>query len=453
MTKSTMPEIDWDRVRDEVVGHLSALIRLDTTNPPGNETIAAEYLARALHSEGVQPTLLEHAPGRGNLVARLPGDGSASPLLLYGHTDVVAAEPERWTHGPFSGDVADGFVWGRGAVDMKGMLAMSLLTVLLLKRTGARLKRDLIFAATADEEVAGAGIRFLVEKHPDLIRADWGITEVGGFSQHVGERRVYAIQTGEKGALWLKVRAQGKPGHASQPHGDNAVVHLARGLARLARRGMPYHLTSPVAAHIDALAAALGGREAALLRTLKHPLTARLALKWLSDETMARTFNALLRNTATPTGLTAGKKTNVIPSTAEAVIDCRVLPGFTAEQVMAELARALGPGFEYEVIINSPPLAVAHDTPLFHTIRQTLLRRDPGAAVLPYLMTGATDAKYTAALNMRTYGFSPMRLPRGFRVWELFHGHDERAPVDGLGWGVQVLFETVRDFCANPAGG
>src|SRR5574337_716820 len=236
-----MPDLNWPSLTDETVRHLQALLRLDTTNPPGNELLAAEYLAGVLTAEGIEPLVLASAPGRGNVVARLKGTGEKPPLLLYSHTDVVPAEPAHWSHPPFAGEIADGYVWGRGAVDMKGTVAQQLLVLLLLKRQKVPLQRDVIFAATADEEIGGVdgfGVSWLVRHHPDLLRAGFGLTEVGGYNREVYGRQVYMIQVAEKGTCWLKVRAKGRPGHASLPSHDNAVAHLARAVDRLAMRGL-----------------------------------------------------------------------------------------------------------------------------------------------------------------------------------------------------------------------
>src|SRR5262249_34168473 len=222
---------------DEAVEHLGALLRMDTTNPPGNESICAEYLAESLRKDGIEPTLVEKGKGRANVVARIKGNGEAPPLLLGAHLDVVEADSKRWRHPPFSGDIADGYLWGRGALDMKNMAAMAVMVVKLLRRTGARLKRDVIFAGVADEE-AGCdfGSKFLVEEHPDLVRAEYALGEVGGFTLHVQGRRFYPIMVAEKGLCWLRVRARGTPGHGSLPREDNANVRLARAVARLGRR-------------------------------------------------------------------------------------------------------------------------------------------------------------------------------------------------------------------------
>ena len=238
-----MEPIDWPAAAAETIRHLQALLRLDTTNPPGRELIAAEYLAAVLQGEGIEPRVFESTPGRASVIARLRGSGEAPPLLLYSHTDVVPAEPAYWTHPPFAGEIADGYVWGRGAVDMKNTVAQQLMVLLTLKRQGAPLRRDVIFAATADEEVGGRngfGMSWLVLHHPDLLRAEFALSEVGGYNIEFAGRRVYLIQVAEKGVCWVKVRAHGRPGHAAQPHGDNAVLHLARGLTQLAADGLPY---------------------------------------------------------------------------------------------------------------------------------------------------------------------------------------------------------------------
>jgi len=442
-----MSNIHWPSAKAEVVHHLVELLKLDTTNPPGNETLAVNYLAQVLRAEGIEPMILEYAPGRGNLVARLKGSGAASPLILYGHTDVVPAEPEYWTHPPFAGVIADGYIWGRGTADMKGTVAQQLMTFLLLKRAGVPLNRDVIFAATADEEIAGDGIQFLVRQHPDLIRAEWGITEIGAYTTYVNGRRFYTIQTAEKGVVWLKARVTGKPSHASVPDPDNAVVRLARGLERLERVGLPHHLPHATAGYIAELQA-LMPEARHWLEQLKSPATFEAGWQQFLkiDRPQALFLNALLHNTATPTGLSAGTKINIIPSHAEVLIDCRTLPGFTTEQALAELRAVLGDDFEYELILESPPLETPPDTPLFRLMKETLLRFDPEATVGPYMMSGATDAKHLNVLGTKSYGFSPLQLPPGFEFDDLMHSHNERIPVEGYQWGLEVLFEVVRAF-------
>jgi len=444
---------NWLDVTAETIRHLQALLRLDTTNPPGNEMLAAEYLAGVLRADGIEPLVLEAAPGRGNLVARLTGSGERAPLLLYCHTDVVPAEAEYWTHPPFAGEVADGYVWGRGAADMKDTVAEQLMVMLLLKRQGVRLKRDVIFAAAADEEIGGTngfGIPWLVKHHPNLLRAEFALSEVGGFNMDFAGKPVYMVQVAEKGTVWLKVRARGRPGHASVPHGDNAVVHLARAVDRLATRGLPYHLTAATAGLLDATAASAGATPLGeLLLSLKTAAGAERAFAAdLLGPELGPFLYALLHNTATPTGLTAGIKTNVIPAVAEVVVDGRTLPGFDTAAFLAELRAVMGEQLEYEVTMESPPLETPHTTELFEMMAASLRAHDPAAtAVVPYMMSGATDAKYLAPLGVPTYGFAPLQLPPDMKLMEMFHAHDERAPVEGLGWGVRVLYEVVVKYC------
>ena len=444
---------NWPAVTAETIRHLQALLRLNTTNPPGNETLAAEYLAGVLRAEGLEPLVLESAPGRGNVIARLKGSGEAAPLLLYSHTDVVPAEPAFWSHPPFAGEIADGFVWGRGAVDMKDTVAEQLMVMLLLKRQAVPLRRDVIFAATADEEIGGVngfGVAWLVKQHAELLRAEFGLSEVGGYNIEFAGRRVYLVQVAEKGTCWLKVRAHGRPGHGSIPHTDNAVLHLARQLTRLAAEGLPYHLTEAAAGFLDAASRASGADMAQLLLSLKSPMEAERAFQMeLEGHEMFPLLYAMLHNTATPTGLAAGIKTNVIPATAEAVIDGRTLPGYGTDDFLAELRQVMGDKLDYEVTLDTPPLETPHDTRLFRLMAETLAAHDPQAvAVLPYMMSAATDAKYLAPMGIPTYGFAPLQLPPGMGLMEMFHAHDERVPVEGLGWGVRVLYDVVTKYCS-----
>ena len=446
-----MTEFEWPPLQDEAVRHLQNLVRINTTNPPGNETKAAHYLDRVLRAEGFEPVILEFAPGRGNLVARFKGDGTLPPLLLFGHTDVVPVEAEHWTHSPFSGDLADGCVWGRGTLDMKSMVVMELMTMLLLARHKVPLKRDVIFAATADEEAEGKyGLGWLVREQPELVRAEWGFSELGGFSIPVDSRRVYPCQTAEKGVCWLNLRARGKPGHAAFPHGDNAVAHLVRAIDRLRRQRMPFHVTPTAARYVQGMSAAVGGARGLALRALLNPVTHDRALNWLMarEPEHARSLVGMFHNTATPTQLNAGQAPNVIPSTAEAVLDGRLLPGFDRSSFLAELAPLLGPDIEVQVMEYGAPLDVPVDTPLFRAMTAGLRRHDPTAIVLPYMLSGATDAKFAARLGIKSYGFSPLKLEAGEPFGELIHGHDERVPVRALAFGVQVLYEVVRDFCS-----
>ncbi len=442
-------EFDWQEVTEEAVRYLQALLRINTTNPPGNEKAAADYLAEILSTEGYEPIVLESAPGRGNVVARYRGSGESPPLLLLSHLDVVPVEPAYWEHDPFGGEIVDGMIWGRGALDMKSIVVMQLMTMLLLARGKVPLARDVIFAATADEEMGGKyGAGFLVNHHLDLIRAEHALSEFGGFPIELGRRRIYLCQVAEKGICWVRMRAQGKPGHGSTPHRDNAVVKLAEGVARLGRADLPFHRTEAVAEMFQGMARGLGGVRGTALRLLLNPFLSSIVLDLLiRDPRLSGYFRALLHNTVSPTVLRAGGKTNVIPSQAEAELDGRLLPGQDLEQFLAEVRAVVGPGFEFEPIEVAPPVETTSRTPLFEAMAKGLRRHDPGAAVVPMMMVGGTDAKHLARAGIPCYGFSPMRLPPDMDFLRMAHGHNERIPVDALAFGVQVLYEVVTDFC------
>ena len=443
-----LDERQWAQIGEEAVEHLSRLIRFDTSNPPGNETPAALYLKQVLEREGLEEIqLLEAAPRRGNLIARLRGDGSRRPLLLSAHLDVVPAEPDRWTQPPFSGAVADGLVWGRGALDMKHMAAMSLMVLKLAKRQELPLKRDLIFAAVADEEMHFEyGSRWLVENHPDLLRAEYALSESGGMLVPLFGLRCYPIQVAEKGICWLKMRAHGRPGHGSTPHDDNAIVRLAQAIARLDSGRMPIHVIPVVRQFITALAAGLPAAQGVFLRAILNPTLAPLVLNRLPAE-FRHEFRALLCNTVTPTILQAGSKTNVIPSQAEAELDCRLLPGQAPADALREIRAIVGPGVELEPFYTSPGLEFDSDTELFRLLRQTLTAHDPEAYPVPFMVSGGTDASQYARLGITVYGFTPGQLPAGLSLLRTVHGHDERIPVASLHFGVRVLWDVVKAFC------
>jgi acetylornithine deacetylase/succinyl-diaminopimelate desuccinylase-like protein len=442
--------IDWDRTGEQVVNTLQNLIRFDTTNPPGNETPCLEYIRDRLAAEGVDATLLESAPGRGNLVARLPGDGTERPLLLLSHVDVVPAEAEQWTHPPFAGTIADGHLWGRGAVDMKGLTAIELELFILLKRLNLPFKRDVILAATADEEAGGQyGVGWLVENHFDLIDAEYAINEGGGVGIKLGDHWAFLCQTAEKGICWTKLRARGEPGHASTPRGETAVGKLAGAVDRLAHARLPQHRVATVESLVHSLSQVLPSPLNQAILGLLDPELEPMILEQLPDQTMAALLRASLRNTATPTILRAGTKVNVIPSVAEAEVDCRLLPGQTADDAIAEMRTYVGDEIEIEIVRTSPGVESGYDTPLFHTISQVMSEFAPDSITVPFMVTGATDGRFLAAKGIQVYGFWPMKeLPDGPKVFQLAHAHDERISLDNLHFGSRVLWEIIHRFCS-----
>jgi acetylornithine deacetylase/succinyl-diaminopimelate desuccinylase-like protein len=431
-----------------------ALLRMDTTNPPGNERVCAEYLAANLAEVGYEPQLLEAEPGRTNLVVRYRGTGALPPLLLTAHLDVVEADASKWARPPFSGDEHDGCLWGRGAIDMKNMAAMCTAIMRRLAATRAVLARDVVFAAVADEEAGcDLGSRFLVEQHRSLVEAEYAIGESGGFTLHLGDATFYPVQVAEKGFCWVRARVVGEPGHGSMPRHDSAVTRLGEALAAIGRTQLPVHPTKYVREFLDALRARQPALVQPLVRLIARPhLLARIA-RLVPNASIARSFSALLSNTASATVVRAGAKTNVIPGVAEFEIDGRTLPGQTDEDLLRELRAVLGPEVELQIMKSAPPVVTEPvESPLFAIIKREVESREPGAQVVPYLIPGFTDAKYFTRTGARWYGFSPVKIEKGsgIRFADMFHGHDERVPVAGLAWGVEVLDSVVRQICALP---
>src|SRR5574340_1066213 len=355
----SMQSINWQDVGEETVRNLRGLLRLDTRNPPGNEIRTAEYLRSLLEAEGIGGEIVGPSHNRGTFIARLRGDGSEPPLLLMSHTDVVAVETEKWTHDPFAADIADGFVYGRGALDMKHMVTMEAMTMLLLKRRRVHLKRDVIFMAAADEEVGGMqGAGWVVENRHELIQAEYALNEGGGVGFEINGRRYYPVQTAEKGTVRFRIRTYGKPGHGSVPHFDNPILDLAEVLTKCTPQLLPAHFTGTFRGYIAGIAETQPVEVAqALHAVLADESTADAAIDVLPlDEGLKLRMHAMLRNSITPTMLKAGSQINVIPSEADASIDGRNLPGWTPEMFLQELRSALGDEAEITLLEPSTPL-------------------------------------------------------------------------------------------------
>ncbi len=442
--------MNWTAVTEEATRILQTLLRFNTTNPPGNETPCIEYIAKALKCEGIEPLVFESALGRGNLVARLKGDGSLPPLLLMGHVDVVPAEEDKWRHPPFSGELENGVVWGRGATDMKQMVTMELMTLLLLKRQEVPLKRDIILMANADEETGGAmGAGWVAKNHPDLVRAEYAINEGGASCIELGIKSFFVCSTAEKGTLRFTLRGRGQPGHASQPHKNNAILPLARALVRLIENPLPLRVTKTARAHVEALARGVDADLARDLILLLDPSTHENAMAALPlGEPTKRRLSAALRNTATPTMLCGGSKINVIPAQAECDVDCRILPGTTLESLEQEVRAVIGDEVEMQFGTLYPALESDPDSPLFDTIAQVVGEHEKGAMLVPGLITGGTDAKRLQDLGVKVYGFVPMRY-EGAGMSGLAHSHDERVSVANLEFGTRVLHDVVTRFCGR----
>ncbi|HSV40445.1 MAG TPA: M20/M25/M40 family metallo-hydrolase [Nocardioidaceae bacterium] len=417
----------------EVVEICRDLIRIDTTNPgddsgPG-ERKAAEYVAGLLDEVGIESQLFESEPGRTTVVARWGGtEGEA--LLLHGHLDVVPAVAEDWQIDPFAGEIQDGYLWGRGAVDMKDFDAMVLSLVRARARAGVVPTRPIALVFTADEEAGGhKGADWLVQHHADLIDdCTVAVGEVGGFSTTVRDRRLYLIQAAEKGMAWMRLTSRGHAGHGSMRHPDNAVTRLAAAVTRLGQHEWPVQLT-PTMRVLLAAVAELAGTEAT-------PANAES----LVDEfgPASRMLGAVLRHTINPTMLEAGYKVNVVPGEAVAHVDGRFLPGYE-DEFFTTLADLVGEGIDVHWVSNQGALETAFEGDVVEAMSASLLAADPDAMVLPYLMSGGTDGKHWARLGMQCFGFSPLNLPPDLDFTALFHGIDERVPTASLEFGARVL--------------
>ncbi|MFF3437572.1 M20/M25/M40 family metallo-hydrolase [Streptosporangium sp. NPDC002721] len=428
---------------DEVVGLCRDLIRIDSTNAGDNsgpgERAAAEYVAEKLSEVGLEPQILESDSRRANVVARIAGeDSSRDALLLHGHLDVVPFNADDWTQHPLSGEIADGCVWGRGAVDMKNMDAMILAVVRQRLSEGRRPPRDVVLAFTADEEAGGKyGAQWLAEEHKDLFDGcSEAIGEVGGFSVSIDEaRRLYLIEAAEKGIAWMRLTATGRAGHGSMLNAENAVTELAEAVGRIGRYEWPVRMTRTVRTFLEETSRAL---ELELDLDDAEKTVAKLG-------PLARMIGATLRNTANPTMLEAGYKANVIPQTATAHVDGRFLPGYE-DEFFETLDGLLGPNVTREFVYHDIAIETGFDGPLVRAMADALIAEDPGALAVPYTLSGGTDLKAFSRLGIRGFGFAPLRLPADLDFSGMFHGIDERVPVDSLQFGVRVL-DRFLDGC------
>ncbi|MBY3553505.1 M20/M25/M40 family metallo-hydrolase [Modestobacter lapidis] len=428
--------------QQEVAELLSDLIRIDTTNTgdtatSAGERKAAEWVAAKLDEVGISSVIHESEPGRASLVARIEGANRDRPaLLVHGHLDVVPADPTEWSVHPFSGEERDGYVWGRGAVDMKDMDAMTLALVRDWARTGVQPDRDIVLAFVADEEAGGRkGAHYMVDSHADLFEGcTEAISEVGGFSITVrDDLRLYLVQTAEKGLAWMKLTADGRPGHGSFVHDDNAVTRLAQAVSRIGSTRLPTVLTPPMREFLDGVSDAYGIEI--------DPNEPEEALARLGS--ISRMIGAALRNTANPTMLDAGYKTNVIPGTASATIDGRFLYG-QEEAFEKQLDELIGEGVQREWLVYDQAVETTFDGPTVDLMVEALKAEDDGARPVPFTMSGGTDAKSFETLGMRCFGFSPLKLPADLDFASLFHGIDERIAVDSLQFGIRVLDRFLR---------
>jgi acetylornithine deacetylase/succinyl-diaminopimelate desuccinylase-like protein len=430
---------------DRPVELLRHLLRFDTSNPPGAERECISWIGGLLEQLGVEVRIVARVPDRPNLIARLPGRGASKPLLLQGHVDVVAARGE-WKHAPFAGELADGYVWGRGALDMKGGVAMMLAAFMRAAARGHSPPGDVILCLLADEEAGSElGASFLVKEHPELFDGvKYAIGEFGGFTMELSGRRFYPIMVAEKPVCWALARTRGQAGHGSMPIRGGAVGKLGRLLTGLERGRLPVHVTPIAGSMVQAIARELPGAQGLMLRGLLRPALTDRMLDVLGER--ARMFDALLHNTASATVITAGEKINVIPGEASVELDCRLLPGYGPEELFSELRALSGmPELELEVTRHDPSLAEP-DLGMFDTLAATLRELDPSAKPIPMLLPGATDGRFFAGLGIQTYGFLPMPMAPELQFMRLIHAENERVPAEAIEFGTNAIGRVLERF-------
>ena len=421
---------------------LQHLVRFNTTNPPGNEAACIAYLNNLLQDAGIETIIVARDPARPNLVARLAGQGNAPPLLLQGHVDVVTTEKQQWQHPPFEGSIHDGYVWGRGTLDMKGGVAMMVAAFLRAKVENAALPGDVLLAALSDEEASAEyGAKYLVENHADLFKdVRYAIGEFGGFTMHIAGQRFYPIQVMEKKTCGLKVIIRGPGGHGALPMRGGTVARLGRFIQKMDERRLPVHITSVTQQMIETLAAALTTTLGPVLLQLLDPAQTDMILDMLGQP--GQTFDPLLHNTANITMIHGGQKNNVIPSEIVVDLDGRLLPGSGPEDMIAEMLQLAGNDIDLEVISYDPGPAEP-DMGLYTTLADILKEADPSGTPLPNLLPAVTDGRYFTRLGIQTYGFLPMILPENFNFSSTIHAADERIPLEALEFGANAIYQAL----------
>ncbi len=424
---------------------LQNLIRFNTTNPPGNEADCVAYLNSLLTNAGFETTLLAKVPTRPNLVARLKGSGNSRPLLMYGHVDVVTTEGQKWTHPPFEGKIVDGYVWGRGALDMKGGIAMMVSALLRAKAEGLALPGDVVFTILCDEEEASDfGARYVVENYKEHFEGiRYAIGEAGGFTFYMGRNRLYPIMIAEKQICWMKATVRGPAGHGSFLVRGGATAKLAKLLMRLEKRRLPVHITPVVRQMIDDMASALPFPNSFIMRQLLHPALTDRFIHIFGDR--GKALQPLFHNTVNATIISGGGKINVIPSLITVHLDGRLLPGYTPSDMIAEIHKVMGEHLELE-IVRHDPCPSEPDMGLFDTLAKLLREADSEGIPIPLVAPAFSDGRLFARLGIQTYGFLPAKLPREFKFLETVHAADERIPVEAIEFGTEIVYRLLQRF-------
>ncbi|MCU0499735.1 MAG: M20/M25/M40 family metallo-hydrolase [Anaerolineae bacterium] len=423
---------------------LQHLIRFDTTNPPGNESACIAYVDELLREAGFETLIVGKTPDRTNLITRLKGRGDAPPLLLYGHVDVVPTVGQTWQRPPFSGDLIDGYVWGRGALDMKGPDVMLITALMRAKAEGRELAGDVILTLVSDEEVGGQyGARYLVEQHPEQFAGvKYALGEFGGFSMYIGSKRFYPIMVAERRVCTVRATFRGAGGHGAMRHTGTAMGKLGRFLSHLDAQRLPVRVHPIVQQMIEIISRESDEPVKSLILRLLDPAQTDQILDQIGNT--ARIFDPLMHNTANPTMVQGGTKINVIPSEVHVDLDGRLAPGVTTEEFLAEL-RAVSADAEFTVLIDDD-FTPQSDLSLFEMLSGILTDADPGGIPMPYIVSGATDGRIFSKLGIQTYGFVPMLLPEDFNFAATIHAADERIPVSSLEFGANAVYQALLRY-------
>jgi len=448
---STSTGSDMATIYQRPIELLQNLIRFNTTNPPGNEGECIAYINHLLNAAGIETTLLASDPARPNLIARLSGQGNAPPLLLYGHVDVVTTENQTWQHPPFRGDLADGYVWGRGALDMKGGVAMMVAAFLRAKAEGLVPPGDVVLALVSDEEGGGnLGAKYLVENHASLFDGiRYAIGEFGGCTFYVGQKRFYPIMVAEKQLCLIEASVLGKGGYFTLAIRGGAMAKLGRTLQRLDRHRTPLHVTSVAHQSIKAMADALPFPSNLIIRQLLTPKLSGGVLRLLGAK--GEVFGPMLHNTVNATTLSGADKLTVLPERIVLSLACMLLPGYSPDDMISELHQIIGDDIELKVVYYGKVPAVS-DMGLFDTLGKILREADPDGIPLPVLLPVPTDGRFFSQLGIQTYGFLPMSLPRDFNFWQTMHAANERIPVEALTFGTDAIYKLLQRFSLKDGG-
>jgi acetylornithine deacetylase/succinyl-diaminopimelate desuccinylase-like protein len=445
-----LESIAWDSVEKESIELLSNYIQINTVNPPGNETKGAEFLKNIMEKEGLPCDIYESLPGRGSVISKYKGKNRVPDIILLHHIDVVPAEEKKWIHPPFSGVFLDGEIWGRGSIDCKSLGIMELMAFILLKRNGFSPEKHVVYAATADEEAGGAwGIHWLMKHFPEKLDTKYVINEGAGLGLSTDKRSFYFCQVAEKGACWIRINFEGSPGHGSQPHDDNCVIDMARAIDALGSHKFPVRITETVEKFIYGIASEQGFMPEDEFLGLLDTSRCMDTLNKIPDKTLRQILSATLKNTAVPTVSCAGNKTNVIPSECYCEIDCRILPGYSSEELLKTINDILSKRGcrNFSIDLKGRPRASesSADTPLYKALEMSFKKNDPKAKVVPYMSTGATDSRFFREKGIPAYGIQMITSTDSTKG---VHGHNERIGCGQLTMGIKVLYDTIKEFCA-----